>query len=381
MTQHRVAQTDVLQGYLRYKEDFEATIRRVLESGWYILGKEVESFEREFASYCSVPHIVGVANGTDAITLALRALGVKKGDVVFTVSHTAVATVAAVELAGAIPVLIDVDPETYTIDLDKLSAAIKLWKATRPTMRLHAVLAVHLYGHPCDVKGLRSICDEHSLFLIEDCAQAHGATVGDRPVGSFGHAAAFSFYPTKNLGAFGDGGAVAFAEDEPARKCRALREYGWRTRYLSDVPGMNSRLDELQAAILSIKLRYLDKEVHARRQLASKYDRAFADLLVTPSVRSGFQHAYHLYVVRTLHREHLRSFLAREGIGTGVHYPVPVHRQLAYAGRIESGPGGLEVTDRISQEILSLPMHPFMSDADAEAVISSVRAGLYAARQ
>ncbi len=368
-----VPATALLQGYHAYRDEIDDAIRRVLESGWYILGREVEAFEAAFAAYCGVHHAIGVANGTDAIVLALRSLGIGPGDAVFTVSHTAVATVAAIELAGATPVLVDVAPDSYTLDPQKLEDTLADYAETSAAARPGAVVAVHLYGHPCDCEALRGICDTHGLALIEDCAQAHGATIDARPVGGFGDAAAFSFYPTKNLGAFGDAGAVVLGDDEAAARCRALREYGWYERHASDIAGMNSRLDELHAAVLRVRLGHLDEELDERRAAAARYDAALCGLVDIPGVRAGCAHAYHLYVVRTPRREALRGHLADRGIGTGVHYPLPVHRQKAYAGRLRTGRGGMAVTDRLAGEVLSLPMHPFLSDADTEAVAAAVR--------
>jgi dTDP-4-amino-4,6-dideoxygalactose transaminase len=369
-----VPATAVPQGYHAYRDEIDAAIRRVLESGWYILGREVEAFEAAFAAYCGVRHAIGVANGTDAIVLALRSLGIGPGDAVFTVSHTAVATVAAIELAGATPVLVDVAADSYTLDPQKLEDTLAGYAGTSAAARPGAVVAVHLYGHPCDCAALRGICDRHGLALIEDCAQAHGAAIDGRPVGGFGDAAAFSFYPTKNLGAFGDAGAVVLGDDAAtAARCRALREYGWYERHASDIAGMNSRLDELHAAVLRVRLGHLDAELDQRRAAAARYDDALRGLLDTPGVRAGCAHAYHLYVVRTPRRAALQAHLADRGIGTGVHYPLPVHRQKAYAGRLPIGRGGMAVTDRLAGEVLSLPMHPFLSDADTEAVAAAVR--------
>lgn len=371
---HKVPLTAPGAGYLRYRDEIDAAVRRVLESGWYILGKEVEAFERAFAAYCGVSAVVGVGNGTDAIALALRALGIGPGDAVFTVSHTAVATVAAIEMAQAAPVLVDVDPQTYTLDLQKLADSIQDFARSGRAGRPRAVIAVHLYGHPADLTGLRELCDRHGLFLIEDCAQAHGARYAGRPVGSVGDASAFSFYPTKNLPAFGDGGAVAFADEAAARRCRALREYGWYHRYLSDVPGVNSRLDELHAAILSVRLHHLDEEVAQRQAIARLYDEALPrDFVAIPAVRRDCQHAYHLYVVRSAARDALRDALSAQGIGTGVHYPQPVHLQNAYRGRVALGAGGMAVTEQLASQVLSLPMHPFLSRRDVAAVIDAVR--------
>ena len=363
-----------LAGYSAYHDEIDAAIRRVLQSGSYVLGREVSAFESAFAAFCGTTNSVGVANGTDAICLALRSLGIGPGDTVFTVAHTAVATVAGIELAGAIPVLIDVEPDGYTIDTAKLLETLRVGKSAEgQRLRPRAVVAVHLYGHPCDLSRLREICARYELLLIEDCAQAHGATFEGATVGTFGAAGAFSFYPTKNLGAFGDGGAVIFADSGAEGRCRALRQYGWNTAdRVSTIPGLNSRLDELHAAILSVRLEHLADELAARRAIAARYNEQLADVVVTPFVRPGAQHAYHLYVVRARRRDELRVALSRAGIHTGIHYALPVHMHDAYRSRLV-GAGGLSVTDLLCTEILSLPMHPFLSPGDVDRVCSEIR--------
>jgi dTDP-4-amino-4,6-dideoxygalactose transaminase len=367
MSSLAVPQTDPRAGYLAHRSEIDEAMRRVLEGGWYILGAEVRAFEAEFAAYVGVPHTLGVANGTDAIELALRAAGVGAGDAVLTVSHTAVATVAAVELAGATPVLVDVEPSSCTMDLDRLEETL-----ARGGHRFRAVVAVHLYGRPLDVMRLRAVCDRAGLVLVEDCAQAHGAVVEGRRVGSFGDVAAFSFYPTKNLGALGDGGAVVTKDAALAERVRLLREYGWRERYKSDVPGKNSRLDELQAALLRVKLRHLDDDNQARRRVARAYDAALDGQVAPPAAHPG--HVYHQYVVQAPDRAGLAAHLKARGIGTLVHYPFPVHEQPAYAGRIAVGAGGLAVTERLAREVLSLPMFPQLEAAQVEAVVAALRA-------
>lgn len=358
------------QAYLAQKAQLDAAALRVLDSGWYVLGREVEAFETEFAGWCGIAHCVSLANGTDALVVALRALGIGAGDSVFTISHTAVATVAAIELAGAIPVLVDVDAASFTLDPAKLEATIKA--APARGARPKAVIAVHLYGHPCDMDALADVCRRHDLVLIEDCAQAHGATWRGNKVGNFGAAAAFSFYPTKNLGAFGDGGALATAAAQIAGNAAALRQYGWRKRYISDEAGMNSRLDELQAALLRVRLARLDADIAARRQIALAYEAGLAGVVDTPKVAPDAGHAWHLYVVRVAQRERFAAALKARGVGTAVHYPLPVHRQKAYAGRIATGE--LSVTDAIAGDILSLPMHPHLDSDDVAHVIEAVRA-------
>lgn len=360
---------DLHKGYLAHREEINSAVQRVLDSGWYILGDEVTSFENAFAEHCGVREAIGVGNGTDAIVLALRALGIGEGDVVFTVSHTAVATVAAIEMTGATPVLVDINPQTYTIDPDKLEASVKSFDGLGG---LRAVIAVHLYGQPCDLDAVLTICEKYGLALVEDCAQAHGAIYKDAHVGSFGRIATFSFYPTKNLGAFGDGGAIITNDPTLAKTCRALRQYGWFEHYLSDLAGVNSRLDELQAAVLSVRLRHLDAEIRVRRAVAAQYDTELRNVVQVPATFADRKHAYHLYVVRSTARDALRTKLAKCGIGSGVHYPLPVHLQNAYLGRVTIGAGGLSETEKAAAQILSLPMHGFLDDQNVRAVIDAI---------
>lgn len=368
MTSQPISMVDLRASYLVQKTEIDEAARRVLDSGWYILGRECEAFEQNFAAWCGVKHAIGVGNGTDAIVIALKALGVGQGDCVFTVSHTAVATVAAVEMTEATPVLVDIDPVTYTLDPAKLEKAITGCKVGKP----RAVIAVHLYGHPCDLTAIRAICDRHGLFLVEDCAQAHGALIGNKRVGGLGDIASFSFYPTKNLGAFGDGGAVVTNDTALAERAQALRQYGWKERYISEYKGMNTRLDELHAAMLAVRLTRLDVEIARRREIAARYDAALAGMIETPKVREDVSHAYHLYVLRHPRRDALAAALKAAGIGTGVHYPVPIHMQKAYLGQTAMGPDGLGETELASREVLSLPMHAFLSDSDADRVAEEV---------
>ena len=361
------------EAYLSQRDEIDLAIRRVLDSGWYILGKETEAFERAFAAWCGVAHAVGVGNGTDALVVALKSLGVGPGDAVFTVSHTAVATVAAVEMAGAAPVLVDIDPASYTIDPAKLEEAVRAFAASGRAGRPRAVIAVHLYGQPCDLAAIRDICGRFDLFLIEDCAQAHGAEWRGARVGHFGDLACFSFYPTKNLGAFGDGGAVVTNDARLAGLAAAYRQYGWRERYVSDLAGMNTRLDEIQAAMLAVRLTRLDQEIAARRHVAARYDAALAGIIDTPKVHKDARHAYHLYVVRHARRDLLAAALKEAGIGSAVHYPVPVHLQKAYAGRVALSPSGHGETERAAREVLSLPMHPFLTEEDVVRVTAAVK--------
>jgi dTDP-4-amino-4,6-dideoxygalactose transaminase len=349
--------------YLAHAAEIDAAIRRVLDSGRYVLGPECEAFEKEFAAFAGVQHAVGVGNGTDAVHVALRACGIGAGDEVITVSHTAVATVAAIELCGATPVLVDIDPIHFTMDPDALAAAF--------TSRTRAVIPVHIYGQPADLRRIVPMARERGVFVIEDCAQAHGATFEGRPVGSWGDLACFSFYPTKNLGAIGDGGLVATNDPQLADRARRFREYGWSTRYVSATTGTNSRLDELQAAVLRVKLAYLSRDNVRRQAIATIYDRALASLdVVRPSVRPDATHVYHLYVVRSAQRDALQQALAQHRVGSAVHYPVPVHLQPAYQSRLKHG--DLSQTERAAGEVLSLPMFPELSREDVERVCEAV---------
>ena len=349
--------------YLAHREEIDAAIRRVLDSGWYILGQEVTAFEREFAEFLGAAHAVGVANGTDALELALRALGIGAGDTVLTVAHTAVATVAAIERTGAEALLVDIAPDTFTLDPARLEAAIRA-SAER---RFKAVVVVHLYGYPADLPAILAIAKQHGLRVIEDCAQAHGAALDGRNVGTWGDLAAFSFYPTKNLSALGDGGAVVTSDAALAARVAELRQYGWKARYISDTAGMNSRLDELQAAILRVKLPRLRADNQRRRDIAALYAKHIANAAITlPPVRAGAEHVYHQFVVRTPRRDALMTALKSHGVPTAIHYPQPVHTQPAYRDRIAHGAGGLAESERACREVLSLPMHPQLSD---EAVI------------
>lgn len=355
--------------YLAQKAELDAAFSRVMESGWYVLGAEEAAFEREFAAWCGVEHCIGVANGTDAVELALRGAGVRPGDMVATVAHTAVATVAAVERLGALPVLVDVEPAHGVMCPQSL-------KATLAAHAVRAVLPVHLYGHCADMDAILPLARAHGCLVVEDCAQAHGAVLHARKAGSFGEAAAFSFYPTKNLGAFGDGGAVITKDAAMAETVRLARQYGWKERYISDVAGFNSRLDEMQAAFLRVRLRALDSENERRGRLAALYCELLKDCpnVELPLPAPGCMPVHHLFVVRLRgDRDDCAAHLKAHGIHTAVHYPVPVHRQPAYAGRIPLAPGGLPVTDALSRSILSLPMHAHLGEAEVERVCARLR--------
>jgi len=365
-----IPQTSPLANYLAHREEIDQAIQRTLESGQYILGNEVASFENEFASYVGVSHAVGVSSGTAALYLALRACDIGPGDLVLTVSHTAVATVAAIELTGASPLFVDIDPATFTMDVDRLDDTFVKYRGA-----IKAILPVHIYGHPARISEIVQIAARHSVRVVEDCAQAQGARWEDRMVGTFGDVAAYSFYPTKNLGALGDGGAVVTNDEELARRLRSLREYGWEQRYVSKTTGVNSRLDELQAAILRVKLRHLDEDNRRRITIAEAYSNALAghEALTLPQTLSQATPVYHQYVVRTRSRESLQTFLRDNGIGTAIHYPVPVHQQPAYADRTRSTES-LRHTEAAAGEILSLPMFPELHPQQLQTVVDQINA-------
>lgn len=365
-----IPQTDPRAGYLAQRTAIDAAIARVLDSGVYILGREVEVFEAAFADFVGVAHAIGVASGTDAVEIALRACGIGFGDLVFSVSHTAVATIAAIERTGAAPVLVDVEPGTYTMAPDELLRVLQ----SPPAGRLAAVLPVHIYGQPAELSALAEIARSFGLRLIEDCAQSHGALYRGRAVGSFGDIACFSFYPTKNLGALGDGGMVVTNDPVLGVALREIREYGWRERYVSARSGINSRLDPIQAAVLGVKLNSLKADNARRQAVADRYDRGLSGLLLAlPARRPQTTHVFHQYVIRLAERDALREALHTAGIGSGIHYPVPVHQQPAYSGRLACGPSGLGVTERAAPQILSLPMYPQLSDEAVDRVIVGIR--------
>jgi len=350
--------------YLSYKDEINEAISRVLDSGWYILGKEVELFEKEFSDYIGVRYGIGVGSGTEALHLALVACGIGPGDEVITVSHTAVATAAAITLSGATPVFVDIEPRYFTIDPDCIRKAI--------TSKTKAILPVHIYGHPADMDAIMQIAHEYGLKVIEDCAQAHGAKYKGQRVGSIGDIGCFSFYPTKNLGAIGDGGIIVTGLPDLAEKSRLLRQYGWKERYISNSEGWNSRLDEIQAAILRVKLKRLDEENQKRIKLAEQYLDGLQGLpLGLPRKRGDCEHVYHLFVIRTNERESLQDYIGRNGISTSIQYPIPIHKQPYYmsVGQNRS----LPVTEKLAKEIVSLPMYPELSLEEIRKIINSVK--------
>ncbi len=362
-----VPQANPGAGYTELKPDLDAAVARALGSGWYILGAEGRGFEAEFAGWLGARHAVGCGNGTDALALALRALGVGPGTAVATVSHTAVATVAAIEMVGATPVLIDIDAQHYTMDPAELAEVLAHPAPGLPPIA--AIIPVHLYGQPADLGAILALGARYGIPVIEDCSQAHGATFGGGKVGTFSQVSCFSLYPTKNLGALGDGGVVATGDPALAEQLAALRQYGWKTHYLSDFVGVNSRLDEIQAAILRVKLQHLDRHNARRQAIAARYDAAIATTgLQPPARRPDTTHVFHQYVLRVRDRAGLQARLRAEGVATGIHYPVPVHLQAAYQGRIALGPAGCQATAAAAAEVMSLPMFPQLSDAQVDTV-------------
>ncbi len=355
---------DLKAQYESLRAEVDEAIARVLKRGNFILGEEVDAFEREFADYCGASFAVGVGSGTDALALALRACEIGEGDEVITVSHTSVATAAAIEMTGAKPVLVEIDPHSYTLDPNRIMSAL--------TPRTRALIPVHLYGLPAEMTPILEIAGQKNLIVLEDCAQAHGARYDGRRVGSLGTLAAFSFYPTKNLGAFGDGGAVLTNDAELAGRLRLLRQYGWEERYISRIKGFNSRLDDLQAAILRVKLRSLDAWNQRRRALAELYRQLLKDMeLSLPAVPEKAEHVFHQYAIRHSKRDQLKAFLKRRGIQTLIHYPVPIHLQPAYQN-LGYRAGDLPVTERTAREILSLPMYPELSEASVQRIAEAV---------
>jgi dTDP-4-amino-4,6-dideoxygalactose transaminase len=356
---------DLKSPYLELKDEFDAAYRLVMESGWYILGKEVEAFEAEFATYCEAKHCIGVGNGLDALHLILRAIEIGPGDEVIVPANTYIATWLAVSYSGATPVPVEPDEHTHNIDPGLVEAVIS--KKTK------AILPVHLYGQPADMDPINALASRYGLKVIEDAAQAHGARYKGRRTGGLGDAAGFSFYPGKNLGALGDGGAVVTNDDALADRVRVLRNYGSKFKYHNEVKGYNSRLDELQAALLRVKLPKLDEWNDRRRAVAKKYLQHLAavPVLILPGVPDWAEPVWHLFVVRHPQRDALQKKLGEAGIGTLIHYPIPPHRQPAYAD-FGHGKGDFPISERIAREVLSLPMGPHLGENDFRDVIQVV---------
>src|SRR5215207_1075120 len=357
---------DMKSPYRELKDELDAAYQRVMDSGWYILGEEVESFEREFAQYCDVKHCVSVGNGLEALHLIMCARGIGAGDEVIVPSNTYIATWLADSYAGATPVAVEPDPRTYNLDPNRVEAAI--------TPRTRAILPVHLYGQTADMDPLLALAERYHLKVIEDAAQAQGACYKGRKSGSLGHAAGFSFYPGKNLGALGDAGAITTNDDVLADQVRTLRNYGSKVKYYNEVKGYNSRLDEMQAAFLRVKLQHLEEWNERRLNAASVYLEALAGLpdLVLPEVPEWAAPIWHIFTIRHPRRDDLQNYLKNAGIGTLIHYPVPPHLSGAYA-ELGIPAGTFPIAETIASTQLSIPMGPHLSPADTEYVISTIR--------
>lgn len=350
----------------RLKNELMRAAADVISGGWYVLGEEVVRFEQAFAEYCGTRHAIGVGSGLDALILILRAYRetgwLQAGDEIIVPANTYIATILSITENDLIPVLIEPDPHTFNIDPEQIERHL--------TKKTRAILAVHLYGQAADMNAIKVIADKHEIKVIEDAAQAHGAVLNDKKTGALGHAAAFSFYPGKNLGALGDGGAVTTDDDTLAKTLRALRNYGSAVKYENRLQGINSRLDEIQAAFLNVKLPCLDADNQRRRQIAQRYRFAIDNPLIRlPECRDDAAHVWHLFVIRTQSRERLIDYLDAQGIQTMIHYPVPPHRQLAYA---EYGHLQLPLTEQLHREVLSLPISPVMSDSDVQSVADAI---------
>ncbi len=365
----RVPQVDLRPQFESLRGEIMQAIEQAIESSQLFLGPNTQAFEAEFGAYCKSRFCIGVANGTDALHLALRAAGIGEGDEVITVSHTFIAAIEAIAQVGARPVLVDIDPRTMTMAIDQVEPRI--------THRTRAIVPVHLYGRLVDMAPLRDIAHRHGLTVIEDASQAHGAVATDAvPAGGAGHLATFSFYYAKNLGAYGEAGAITTSEPELDRRVRLLRSHGEAVRYEHQMLGFNSRIDEIQAAVLRVKLRYVDEWNRRRRQHAARYDELLADApVVRPELIYDGSHVYHQYVIRTPRRDELRAALAERGVATGVHYPIPVHLQPACKdlGYVE---GDLPHTEQAAREVLSLPMYAELTDEQLRYTSESVAAAL-----
>jgi dTDP-4-amino-4,6-dideoxygalactose transaminase len=354
---------DLGRGTAALRAELDPAIARVLDSGRFLLGEEGRAFEEEFAAAMGAEHAVGVASGTDAVELALRAVGVGPGDEVVTQANTCVPTVTGIVRAGGTPVLCDVDPRSAVMDLGSLEAAIG--------DRTRGVVPVHLYGQCADTEAIVEFCEPRGIAVVEDCAQAHGASLRGRPAGTVGAAGAFSFYPTKNLGALGDGGTVVTGDADIAERLRLLRHYGQTDRYRHESFGVNSRLDEIQAAVLRVKLPHLADWTMRRREIAARYTAALADSPVEPLVPlEDRRHVFHLYVVRAPDRDRLQAELQERGVATLIHYPIPIHRQPPFADL--AGGVSLENAETLCESVLSLPLYPHLDDAEVDSVVTAV---------
>ncbi len=363
---------DLKRQYRQLQRELDGAVKQVMANGCFILGPHVERFEEEFAAFCHAGFGIGVATGTDALELALQAVGVGPGDLVLTPSFTFLSTVDAIRKVGARPVFLDIDPTTYTLDPEQIPARLKNIPASA-RRKIKAILPVHLYGHPCDMTAIGQMARRHGWRIIEDCAQAHGARWQGRPVGSFGDIGCFSFYPTKNLGAYGDAGMAVTSSKQMAQRLRMLRQQGRRDKEHQVIEGRNSRLDELQAAILRVKFKYLSDWTRQRRALAAHYTKKLHGLPIElPEEAAGAFHVYHLYAFQTTRRAALQAALARQSIGSAVHYRIPVHKQ-PLAHRNQAYPIHLPVTEQVAKQVLSVPLFPEMTRAEADRVCRALR--------
>ena len=356
---------DLSRQYKKYKEEFDSIISGVFAKGSFILGENVTRFETNFSNFLGAKHAIGVGSATEALFLALKAIGIKNGDEVITVANTAVPTVSAIDFAGAKPVFVDIGESSYNVNPSRIE--------NRITLKTKAIIPVHLYGNPCDMDQIMEIAQKYDLKVIEDCAQAHGAGRNGKKVGTFGDFGAFSFYPSKNLGANGDAGMVVTNNSELAEKVRLLRNYGFEDRYKSIIRGFNSRLDEIQAALLDFKLTKLDEWNLRRKQISNMYIKGLEGLpIILPSSVTENKHVFHLFVVRVKQREKFMKFLSDEGISTVIHYPIPIHLQPAYK-YLNYKKGILPVTEKLAEEIVSLPIFPDLEDNEVEYAIKSIK--------
>jgi dTDP-4-amino-4,6-dideoxygalactose transaminase len=364
---------DLKRQYQRIEKEILAATKRVYESGSYILGEEVSAFEKEFARSCGVRYGVGVGSGTEALSLSLKAAGIGEGDEVVTSANSFISTALAISFTGAKPLFVDIDYRTYNMDPNGLELFLKRRMARAGWKKVKAILPVHLYGHPAEMNSILEIANQYGLLVIEDACQAHGAMYGGKRTGSFGAFGCFSFYPTKNLGGYGDGGMVVTNHLRFYEKLRLLRCYGEKRKYEHRIKGGNSRLDELQAAVLRVKLKYLDQWNEERREKASRFSERLASLgIVCPSERKGSRHVYHLYVVRTGKRDALQRFLKKRGIDTLIHYPIPIHQQKAFK-ELGYRRGDLPLTEQYSRKILSLPFFPEIKESEMEEVARGIQ--------
>ncbi len=355
---------DLKKQYQNLQAEIDQATRKVYEKGWFILGQQVEKFEENFAQYCGAKYAVGVASGTDAIQLALIASGIQAGDEIITVANTCVPTLSAISATGGVPILVDINPKTFTIDPHRIEERI--------TSKTKAIVPVHLYGQCADMNPILEIASKYGLKVIEDCAQAHGAKYNGCLAGTMGDAGAFSFYPSKNLGAFGDGGLVITNDQVIAETVTKLRNYGQEKRYHHSIKGFNSRLDELQAAILNVKLPYLDNWNQRRRDIAQRYHQAFANReIIVPFESPQCYHVYHLYVVAVAQRDRFQDLLSKEGISTLIHYPVPIHLQAAYQEYRNQGKY-LPMTEKLADQIVSIPLYPELTEEEVNYMVEAI---------